>query len=31
LSRMETAMEEGGVEAFLDVVRQYGIPIGIEQ
>jgi len=31
LSRMATAMEEGGVEAFLDVVRQYGIPIGTEQ
>ena len=31
LSRLESAMEEGGVEAFLDVVRQYGIPIGTEQ
>lgn len=31
LSRLEAAMEEGGVEAFLDVVRQYGIPIGTEQ
>ena len=27
LSRLESAMEEGGVEAFLDVVRQYGIPV----
>ena len=31
LSRLESAMEEGGVEAFLDVVRQYGIPVGTEQ
>jgi len=31
LSRMEAAMEEGGMEAFLDVVQQYGIPTSIEQ
>ena len=30
LSRMQAAMEEGGVEAMLDVARQYGIPIGSE-
>ena len=26
LSRMESAMSEGGIEALMDVVRQYGIP-----
>lgn len=26
LSRMEAAMQEGGIEAMLDVARQYGIP-----
>lgn len=31
LARMEAAMDEGGIEGFLDVVRQYGIPIGTEQ
>lgn len=31
LARMEAAMNEGGVEAMLDVVRQYGIPIASEQ
>lgn len=30
-ARMEAAMEEGGVEAMLDVARQYGIPIATEQ
>lgn len=30
LSRMEQAMEEGGVEAMMSVARQYGIPIGSE-
>lgn len=31
LSRLEAAMEEGGVDAMLDVARQYGIPIATEQ
>ena len=31
LARMEAAMNEGGVDAMLDVVRQYGIPIASEQ
>lgn len=31
LARMESAMNEGGMEAMLDVVRQYGIPIASEQ
>lgn len=31
LARLESAMEEGGMDGFLDVVRQYGIPIGTEQ
>lgn len=31
IARMEAAMEEGGVEAMLEVARQYGIPIGSEQ
>jgi len=30
-ARMEAAMEEGGVDAMLDVARQYGIPIATEQ
>jgi hypothetical protein len=30
-ARLESAMEEGGVEAMLDVARQYGIPIASEQ
>lgn len=30
LARMEQAMNEGGMEAMLDVVRQYGIPIATE-
>lgn len=30
LSRLQNAMEEGGIEAMLDVARQYGIPIGSE-
>lgn len=29
-ARLEAAMEEGGVEAMLDVARQYGIPINSE-
>lgn len=31
LARMESAMNEGGMDAMLDVVRQYGIPIASEQ
>jgi multidrug efflux pump subunit AcrA (membrane-fusion protein) len=31
LARLEMAMEEGGVEAMLEVARQYGIPTNIEQ
>jgi hypothetical protein len=31
LGRMEAAMNEGGMDAMLDVVRQYGIPIASEQ
>jgi len=31
LARLESAMEEGGVEAMLEVARQYGIPTNIEQ
>jgi len=31
LARMESAMEEGGIEALLEVARQYGIPTAIEQ
>ena len=31
LARLESAMEEGGVEAMLDVARQYGIPIATDQ
>lgn len=30
-ARMAAAMEEGGVDAMLDVARQYGIPIATEQ
>lgn len=30
LYRMQAAMEEGGMNAMLDVARQYGIPIGTE-
>ena len=30
LSQMEQAMQEGGVDAMLEVARQYGIPIGTE-
>ena len=29
--RLEAAMEEGGVDAMLEVARQYGIPIASEQ
>jgi len=31
LSRLEAAMEEGGMEAMLDVARSFGIPTSIEQ
>ena len=31
LSRLQSAMEEGGVEAMLEVARQYGIPTNFEQ
>ena len=31
LAQLEAAMEEGGVEAMLDVARQYGIPTHIDQ
>lgn len=30
LARMESALEEGGMDAMMDVARQYGIPIGTE-
>ena len=30
LARLEQAMEEGGVEAMMEVARQYGIPISAE-
>ncbi len=30
LARLQNAMEDGGMEAMLDVARQYGIPIGSE-
>lgn len=30
LARMESAMNEGGMDAMLEVVRQYGIPIATE-
>ena len=28
LARMEAAMDEGGIDAMMDVAQQYGIPIG---
>jgi hypothetical protein len=31
LAQLEAAMEEGGIEAMLDVARQYGIPTHIDQ
>ena len=31
LARLEAAMDEGGIDAMLEVARQYGIPIGTEQ
>lgn len=31
LARMESAMNEGGMDALMDVVRAYGIPIATEQ
>lgn len=31
LARLEAAMEEGGVDAMMEVARQYGIPIATEQ
>ena len=31
LAQLEAAMEEGGLEAFLDVARQFGMPTNIEQ
>lgn len=31
LARLEEARNQGGVEAMMDVARQYGIPIGYEQ
>ena len=31
MARLEAAMEEGGVDAMLEVARQYGIPIASEQ
>lgn len=31
LARLEAAMAEGGMEAMLDVARQYGIPVAIDQ
>jgi hypothetical protein len=30
MSRMEAAMQEGGIEAMLDVARQYGVPTSAE-
>jgi hypothetical protein len=30
LAQMEQAMQEGGMDAMLEVARQYGIPIGSE-
>ena len=30
IARMESAMQEGGLEAMLDVARQYGIPTNAE-
>ncbi len=31
LARLEAAMNEGGIDAMMDVARQYGIPTSIEQ
>jgi hypothetical protein len=31
LAQLESAMEEGGIEAMLDVARQFGIPTNIDQ
>jgi hypothetical protein len=31
LAQLEAAMEEGGMEAMLDVARQFGIPTNIDQ
>lgn len=31
LAQLESAMEEGGIEALLDVARQFGIPTHIDQ
>lgn len=31
LAQLESAMEEGGMEAMLDVARQFGIPTNIDQ
>ena len=31
LAQLEAAMEEGGMEAMLDVARSFGIPTSIEQ
>lgn len=31
LAQLESAMEEGGIEAMLDVARQFGIPTHIDQ
>lgn len=30
IARMEAAMQEGGIEAMLDVARQYGIPTSVD-
>lgn len=30
IARMEAAMQEGGIEAMLDVARQYGVPTSAE-
>jgi hypothetical protein len=30
LSRLESALNEGGIEAMLDVARQYGVPTTTE-
>lgn len=30
IGRMELAMQEGGIEAMLDVARQYGIPTSVD-
>lgn len=31
LAQLESAMEQGGIEAMLDVARQFGIPTNIDQ